>query len=346
MKLKRWLRRITFVVIPGADAKVAQLRLPLYLVYILPFLLLGFISGVTAHLVQQAHAREAAVLEQQRLSLIRETELQSREMQEKQKMIETLKAEIVGLAEQSEQMKAKMEELRRLEEDILGKPSASGAKTSSAADSRVTVASFGAGAAAAVRVGEESLSDGLSGIGGVLIPVSDEEILGVAERAKQQLAELDAEVESVAAGLQEAKKAVAEREWLSRTTPSLWPTVSRRVSSHYGYRSDPFTSQTTWHDGIDFAGPLNDPVVAAAEGKVVTAGWDAARGYNVVINHGNGFRTTYMHLNKLLVSEGDAVKKGERIGLLGSTGRSTGPHLHYTISRNGVTVDPRPYLKE
>jgi murein DD-endopeptidase MepM/ murein hydrolase activator NlpD len=98
------------------------------------------------------------------------------------------------------------------------------------------------------------------------------------------------------------------------------------------------------HTGLDIDGELNDPVYATAEGKVLLAEWDGDHGNHILIDHTQGIKTQYLHLNKMLVSRGTKVLKGQLIGLVGSTGRSTGTHLHYEVRINDVPVNPRPYL--
>lgn len=118
-----------------------------------------------------------------------------------------------------------------------------------------------------------------------------------------------------------------------------------RVTSEFGYRSDPFTGQASGHTGIDIAVPTGTPVRAALPGVVTTATYNAGGyGYYVKIDHGNGMVTLYAHNSKLLVKVGDAVEAGDMVSLSGSTGRSTGPHLHFEVRVNGQRVNPRAYL--
>ena len=118
-----------------------------------------------------------------------------------------------------------------------------------------------------------------------------------------------------------------------------------RVTSEFGYRSDPFTGQTKGHTGIDIAVPTGTPVRAALPGVVTKATYNAGGyGYYVMIDHGNGMVTLYAHNSKLLVSVGDTVEAGDTVSLSGSTGRSTGPHLHFEVRVNGQRVNPRSYL--
>ena len=118
-----------------------------------------------------------------------------------------------------------------------------------------------------------------------------------------------------------------------------------RVTSEFGYRSDPFTGQASGHTGIDIAVPTGTPVRAALPGVVTTATYNAGGyGYYVKIDHGNGMVTLYAHNSKLLVKAGDTVEAGDMVSLSGSTGRSTGPHLHFEVRVNGQRVNPRSYL--
>lgn len=116
------------------------------------------------------------------------------------------------------------------------------------------------------------------------------------------------------------------------------------MSSRYGRRTDPFTGGADWHPGMDFAAKENSDIVAVASGVVT---WSSERyqyGKMIEINHGNGFITRYGHCKSLLVKAGDIVKKGQTIGLVGSTGRSTGPHVHFEVHKHGRVVDPASYI--
>lgn len=129
-----------------------------------------------------------------------------------------------------------------------------------------------------------------------------------------------------------------------RSVPNQWP-VKGEITSPFGFRKSPFGGRReTFHEGIDIANNVGEIIVAAADGKVVFAGWRAVYGKTVEIKHGYGFTTIYAHNSALLVEEGDRVKKGQPIARLGSTGRSTGPHLHFTVKKNGEFKDPLIYL--
>ncbi|MBR2510698.1 MAG: peptidoglycan DD-metalloendopeptidase family protein [Alphaproteobacteria bacterium] len=122
--------------------------------------------------------------------------------------------------------------------------------------------------------------------------------------------------------------------------------VNSRVTSEYGTRNDPFTGKPKKHRGIDFAGKIGTELLAVAPGRVVSAGERVGYGTTVEIDHGLGFTTLYAHLSQILVSRGDWVRPGTVIGLAGSSGRSTGPHLHYEIRYKGAPFDPTKFIKE
>jgi murein DD-endopeptidase MepM/ murein hydrolase activator NlpD len=127
-------------------------------------------------------------------------------------------------------------------------------------------------------------------------------------------------------------------------TPSIWPARGNK-SRGFGFQYDPFTGTPQMHKGIDLAGPTGTPVVSTARGQVSYAGYDAGGlGNLVVIDHGYGFLTRYGHLSKILVRVGQSVSRGDLIALSGSTGYSTGPHVHYEVWRNGSALDPMQYI--
>ena len=136
-----------------------------------------------------------------------------------------------------------------------------------------------------------------------------------------------------------------EQERLS-SIPSINPVYSPEawISSGYGYRKDPITGNRRFHDGIDIVAPRKTSVIAPADGEVTYAGWRDGLGRMIEIRHGYGYRTTYGHNEKLMVKKGASVKRGDPVALLGSSGRSTGPHLHYEIRINGKLTNPYKYL--
>jgi murein DD-endopeptidase MepM/ murein hydrolase activator NlpD len=116
------------------------------------------------------------------------------------------------------------------------------------------------------------------------------------------------------------------------------------MSSRFGHRNDPITGKRAWHNGVDFAGKDGADVISVAAGVVVFAGPRNGYGQMVEINHGSGYSTRYGHHRELKVNSGDIVRKGEVVGLMGSSGRSTGPHVHFEVFKNGRIVDPSTYI--
>jgi murein DD-endopeptidase MepM/ murein hydrolase activator NlpD len=127
--------------------------------------------------------------------------------------------------------------------------------------------------------------------------------------------------------------------------PTAMPAASMMMSSGFGYRSDPFTGGGAMHAGLDFKGPVGTPILAAAKGTVVLAGFNGGYGKTIEIRHANGLVTRYAHLSGLNVRRGQMVERGVQIGRMGSTGRSTGSHLHFEVRLNGQAINPRKFLE-
>jgi murein DD-endopeptidase MepM/ murein hydrolase activator NlpD len=128
------------------------------------------------------------------------------------------------------------------------------------------------------------------------------------------------------------------------SVPSRMPLVGSVLTSSYGMRSHPVLGGLRKHTGIDLAAPTGTPVYATADGMVSRADWYSSYGLYISLEHGASLQTRYAHLSRLAVASGDVVKKGDLIGYVGSTGRSTGPHLHYEVRVDGVAVNPIPYM--
>jgi murein DD-endopeptidase MepM/ murein hydrolase activator NlpD len=126
-------------------------------------------------------------------------------------------------------------------------------------------------------------------------------------------------------------------------TPSVAPTVGW-VSSGFGYRISPFTNKREFHSGLDISSRIGTEILATADGVVSSIEKTDGLGNNLTITHGYGYQTLYGHLSKVLVTKGQAVKRGDNIALMGNTGRSTGSHLHYEVHLNGVTANPERYI--
>ncbi|MBP2688769.1 MAG: Peptidase [Deltaproteobacteria bacterium] len=133
------------------------------------------------------------------------------------------------------------------------------------------------------------------------------------------------------------------RRLLLESVPCGWP-VRGMLSSVFGVRNSPFTETPVFHQGLDIVARAGTPVTASASGVVVKSGYEATSGNMVVVDHGAGYRSAYAHLSSCSVEEGAFVNRGEEVGKVGSTGRSTGPHLHYEVRVNGLPVNPARFL--
>ena len=125
--------------------------------------------------------------------------------------------------------------------------------------------------------------------------------------------------------------------------PSIMPVAEsslRKMASGYGYRVDPVYGSGKFHEGMDFSAPIGTPVYATGDGKVTDAGWNQGYGNSIDINHGYDYLTRYAHLSKIMVKKGQDIKRGDLIGLVGNTGKSTGPHLHYEVRFKGTPQNP------
>jgi murein DD-endopeptidase MepM/ murein hydrolase activator NlpD len=159
-----------------------------------------------------------------------------------------------------------------------------------------------------------------------------------------QLQQLEQRVDLRESQLSALENVILARELHQEIHPEGRPVANGFISSYFGERADPFDGLEAFHKGVDFAGAPGSPVTAVAAGVVTWAGERTGYGKLIEINHGDGFTTRYGHNERTLVTVGQTVKRGERIALMGSTGRSTGPHVHFEVLRNGRQVNPLSYI--
>jgi len=331
-KLKWKPKKLTLVIIPDANQSVVRFRIHHLFAYIaaacfsVPLLIALVVYGLHAH-----SAKAASELQ---VKLNGANQQWNAELSSKNETIEQLQNEVIQLSQKAELMKVKVEEMKKLESDLKSiaqiAPDTAPTKDPSISDAAAS---------------NEAVASLPLGMGGSPNPATQEEIMKLGEQTLASLSTMDSDVKELQTSFTETKQKVAVKQQQLRITPTIWPTNTKLVTSPFGYRTDPITHHPSFHSGIDFGARENDPVFTTADGQVVSTGTDAFHGNNVVIEHSKGLRTWYMHLNQILVKRGDTVEKGDVIGLVGSTGRSTGPHLHYEVLKNGESTDPKPYLK-
>lgn len=163
------------------------------------------------------------------------------------------------------------------------------------------------------------------------------EFLQVVDQLFEKISDREQQLETLEA-------LIAKRQLQKEVFVAGRPVKKGWMSSRYGRRTDPFNGKIAWHSGVDFAGKMGSDIIAVASGVVVESSFKGGYGGKIIVNHGNGFKTLYAHSKENLVKVGDIVKKGQVIALMGSTGRSTGPHVHFEVFKNGRTVDPASYI--
>lgn len=162
----------------------------------------------------------------------------------------------------------------------------------------------------------------------------------VAQTSGSALGKGDAGFSSLFSNLQRMDGAVKSSAYI----PSGRPVAKLSLTSNFGVRSDPFNGGARMHKGIDIPGPVGTPIYATADGIVSRAGWASGYGNLVQISHGGGMETRYGHMSKLIVAPNAYVRRGQQIGMMGSTGRSTGSHLHYEVRVDGAAINPIPFV--
>jgi murein DD-endopeptidase MepM/ murein hydrolase activator NlpD len=316
------------MIIPGANRRTVRFKLPHSSLYIVPSVILLVLIGffVTIYLMNtyshQTRSSMQRTFDGQERQLVDQITLKNSEL-------EQLQANLIDLSLQANEFKVKLEEIKKLDHVIQLMSQTEGTNRTSKRLSALST----------------DLPSGTSSdVGGSDVPVTSQEVSSLVSSTKQGLFSLVGDINALLLNLNESEAKLQEAERLRSITPTLWPTVTHSITSGFGIRRDPFTAKPTMHTGLDLDGEINDSVYATAAGIVVEASFDNEHGNHIIVDHSRGIKTEYMHLNKILVIRGESVTKGQKIGLLGSTGRSTGSHLHYEVQKNGVPIDPTPYL--
>ncbi|MNI33495.1 Murein DD-endopeptidase MepM [compost metagenome] len=316
------------MIIPGANRRTVRIKLPHSSLYIMPSVILLVFSGLIWTIVQKdAHFKETTGSMQQSFNG-QERQLTDQLEHKKSELI-TLQTELIEISIQADEFKTKLAEMKELEQaiDLITQPVSTSRNSSKTSSSNIPI-------------GDSTKKPA----GGIEIPVTSQDVSQLVTDTKQELNVLVKDINGLIVSLTQSEATLLEAQRIRNLTPTLWPVNSRRVTSHFGIRLDPFTGKPSGHTGIDIDGELGDAVYAAAAGKVTLTDSDGEHGNYIRIDHTLGMNTQYLHLSKILVKVGEQVTKGQKIGLVGSTGRSTGTHLHYEVLRSGVQIDPTPYL--
>nr|WP_306812976.1 M23 family metallopeptidase [Paenibacillus soyae] len=253
----------------------------------------------------------------------------------KDEAIVSLQQELQELSRQAQDMKNKMNELKELEDKLklfIEKYGSSIIDTTSDAPAEKTEGQI---QTLSARSRDSSPA-----------PQNMMQMASLAQHTSLDFQALSDMVDSMEESMEQTLKKAQNRRMTVDAYPNFWPTRSKSLTSGFGYRKDPFTGRATFHAGIDINGELGDAVFSAADGTVSDTGYDSRLGNFVIIDHLGGLQTAYYHLKRIDAKAGDVVVRGEKIGQLGSTGRSTGPHLHFEIMQKNEPVNPLKYLAQ
>ncbi|MFC5702548.1 M23 family metallopeptidase [Cohnella faecalis] len=322
-------RKFTFMVIPDANSSVIRFQVSsaAILAGIVLIAALGA-AAVTSYLMYRGNSEQIGTLERKLSASANESDAV---IAVKDDRIEELQSQLAGLSDQAKDVQSRMDALGKLESQLKEMAGIGGKDGSSAGN-----------VPSANDEGDYSMDGG--GTGGEELPVTEEAMDDLVDETSDFFAVLNEQLRLLKPQLEATQKAVQTHQKALAVTPTIWPTDSRRVTSLFGIRRDPFTHRAKYHAGIDIAADTGEPVYAAADGTVVIAEKDSTHGNYIMLDHGKGIKTRYLHLSLIGTKVGAKVKKGDLIGEVGSTGRSTGPHLHYEVNVNGSNIDPRPYL--
>ena len=301
-------KKISLVVLTNSGSSARHLTIP---AAVLRFFVIGCLVAVGFLAYDYYHLKSAANLLQNKETMI------SSQMDE----IVRQRKQIQEFAEEIDSMKSKLVDLNDFEKKI-----------------RIIA-----------NIEKPEDQDNLFGVGGS-IPEDLDTQLPLREKHNSLMRDMHNQVDQLQAatdhqgnGFDSLYKYLKSRQNLLARTPAIRP-AHGWTTSRFGYRTSPFTARREFHRGFDVANREGTEIVATADGHVTFAGPKGLLGKAIVINHGHGMVTRYGHCMKVLKKRGDAVKRGDTIALMGNTGRSTGPHLHYEIHLNGIPVNPEKYI--
>jgi murein DD-endopeptidase MepM/ murein hydrolase activator NlpD len=321
----------SFVLIRGADKSVRQFKVSRRSIVAAPAVAVLALSGCIAAL----QIRSAFKIDSLQDEMSQQSNTFTQTVNGKDESIGTLQEEIDRLNRQTEELKSKISDLRELESKLkvfieqYGRLTETSASSMPAKDDSKTLEALS-------ELQPSSTS-----------PTSEEarRLIAIAEQSGLDFRQISTLVDSMESAMEQSVKQTKARQAVLDALPTGWPTKSSsKMTSGFGYRSDPFTGRSTFHAGIDIGGKIGDPVFSAGDGTVEETGFSRDKGNYVIINHHNGLKTVYMHLSRIEAREDEEVVRGEKIGLMGSTGRSTGAHVHFQIMQKDEPINPLRYL--
>lgn len=308
-------RYFTLMVVPDRSSHVRRYRVATRVVVALLVVGLAFAGGIAGASVHYGRiigrAAEATKLREENVSLKEQLQLVAEKVASLDQQLERVER----FDQKLRAITALSDPERNLAIGPLGRPDGSPDPRSTSAIAAIAGANIGTGGPAPV----EELEDRL------------EQLVGEATRNERSLSELHRYFE--------------DQKNLLASTPSIFP-ARGWMTSEFGSRSDPYTGESTAHHGIDIANAVGTPIVAPADGLVVFASMEGGYGKVLVLDHGYGVKTRYAHLSDFHTKVGEKVRRGQKVGALGNTGRSTGPHLHYEVRVNGIPENPLKYVLE
>ncbi|WP_147384511.1 M23 family metallopeptidase [Paenibacillus sp. 1011MAR3C5] len=335
----------SFVVMRGADKTVKQFSVSKRSVVVAPVAAAIAVTGAIAGLQLKA-AYELRHLEDQLSSQSAQFTQTITGMDQviagKDEAIVSLQQEILELSRQAQEMKTKMSELDELENKLklfIEKYGGSVIDTTSAEPAAGSGKPVGGIVQTLANRSTKQQTPSY-----IASPGSTMQIAMLAQHTSLDFQALSEMVDAMEASMEQTLIKAQHKRATVDAYPSFWPARSKKLTSGFGYRMDPFTGRATFHAGIDIDGEIGDVVFSAADGTVSDTGYDARLGNYVVIDHLGDLQTTYMHLKRIDAKVGDDVVRGEKIGLIGNTGRSTGPHLHFQIMQRNEPVNPLKFL--
>lgn len=333
---KRQPRHFTFWIIPHTSKSPKSLRVPFWAVFTGGACCLIFfvaVFGMSFYLLN-------VIDDFRNLAAIKE--INRRQAGEIQKLGESIR----GLHDRIEGLDEREEEIRRLmglnpnPDKLSGSKDTSGDVDNSFASENSSTLNVGQGGPVS-----PDLIDFISVSRGVN-DSRDRMLLGHAnsDQIKREIASFTSVLEAYEDSFEVIKTEVEENVTYYRSLPNYIP-VDGNLTSLFGMRTSPFGQKKEMHSGIDLSAPSGSPVKAAGDGLVTYSGYKPVLGYTIEIDHGNGMETIYLHNSKLIAKVGESVEKGQTIALVGSTGRSTGPHLHFSLKKDGQLIDPLVLLE-